>query len=516
MGIGAILGLERIGEGNALTIALVSCIALLTRRSTRRLIPVLFAFAVASSALRVGAPTPSPLAELARAVPRCEITGRVVESHGGLGTLVSIEDLRCEHADARGIGGVAIASDLEVDPGSSLQASGWLLPLRETSFDRARHRTGAVVELDITGHRAGPPANPVHRTSAFLRSSLRDATEGLPDRRAGLLRGLAIGDTALLDARTEDLFRRSGLSHLVAVSGSNVAVVVGAVALATLRLGLRWRVAASLVALALYIAVVGPDPSVLRAGAMGTLVLVAVASSRTAEPLATLGIAVIVCVGFRPELAAAPGLHLSVAATAGIVIGAKRLQGAFAALPGLLATVLSVTLAAQIAVAPILIATFGELSVVAPLANLAAVPAVAPATILTLLAGLVARVLPQLVPLLVVPAELCARWILACADLFGGIAGASVALPTWVALLPLPVLLFAGLRAYKVTTMSSFHWRTLDAEGNELSRSEDFDSKEAAEAWMGAEWKSLLEQGGHSVSLRSDDDEIYEMSLHPA
>lgn len=440
----------------------------------------------------------------------------MVESYGGLGTLVAIEDLGCEHADARGISGLAIASDLEVDPGSSLRATGWLLPLRETSFDRARRRTGAVVEFDISTHRAGPPTNPVHRTSSFLRSSLRDSTGNLPDRRAGLLRGLAIGDTALIDARTEDLFRRSGLSHLVAVSGSNVAIVVGAVALATFRLGLRWRIAASLVVLALYIAVVGPDPSVLRAGAMGTLVLVAVATGRTAEPLATLGIAVIVCVGLRPELVAAPGLHLSVAATAGIVIGAGRLQRWFAALPGPLATALSVTLAAQIAVAPILIATFGELSVVAPIANLAAVPAVAPATILTLLAGLLARVTPQIVPILVVPAELCARWILACADHFGGFAFASVALPTWVAALPVPAVLLVARRAYKVTSMSSFHWRTLDAEGNELSRSEDFDSKEAAEAWMGAEWKKLLEQGGHSVSLRSDDDEIYEMSLHPA
>lgn len=515
MCVGALVG-TRLGEASVLTVAGMSMIALLSRTSTRRTLPALFSFAAALSAWHAGASsTPSPLAELARSIPRCDVTGVVVESQGGLGTLVALERLDCEHADGRGLAGMVIVDDLAVDSGSALRATGWLFPLGDDPFDGARRRAGAGAELDISAYRSEPPTHPVHRSSAFLRASLRDATEALPDLRAGLLRGLAIGDTDLMEGATNERFRRSGLTHLVAVSGSNVAIVVGAVALAASRVGFRVRIALSLVALALYIAVVGPDASVLRAGAMGTTILIAVAYGRTSEPLAALGLAVIVCVGLRPELATSPGLQLSVAATAGIVMGSARLKAWFIGLPGPLGTFLSVTLAAQLAVAPILIATFGELSIIAPVANLVAVPAVAPATILTLLAGLLEPLMPQVVPFLIVPAELCARWILACADLFGGLSFASLSLPSWVAALPLPALVFTGVRAYRVTAMSDYHWRTLDAEGNELSRSEDFDSKEAAEAWMGTEWQSLVELGGHSASLRSDGDELYNMGLHP-
>lgn len=492
-----------------------SASALVALRTSRAALPALFALAVALSGLNAARP-PSPLTHLATAVPRCDVIGHVLESHGGLGTLVALDRLTCEHADAQGLTGVVVVNELGTDPGSPIRARGWLIPLGSHPFDRARARLGAAAELDIAAHEAGPPTNVIHRTSAFLRASLRDATAGVPERRAGLLRGLAIGDTELINDETEQSFRRSGLSHLVAVSGSNVAIVVGAVALAAGRAGLRLRVGLSFVALALYVAVVGPDPSVLRAAAMGSMVLIALASGRTTEPLAALGVAVIVCVGLRPPLASAPGLHLSVAATAGIVIGSARLKERFTALPRALAAVLSVGLAAQLAVAPILVATFGELSLVAPLANVVAIPAVAPATVLTLLAGLIEPLTPQLVAPLMLVAEACARWILITADLFGDLPFASVALPRWTAVVAVPWLGVVLCRAIRLVTMSDFHWRTLDANGKEIARSEIFDSKAAAEAWMGSEWESLVDQGGESVSLYSDGDELYNMGLGPA
>lgn len=513
---GAVVGPGRLAGSAAVMLAIVAAFGLFGVGSPHGARAALFCFAAALSALNATPAGASALAELARSVPSCDVTGHVVESHGGLGTLVAIEGLQCEYADGSGVSGVAIVDDLTVDPGSSLRAAGWLVPLGDDAFARARAKTGATAELDLTDHTSAPPTHPVHRTSAFLRSSLRSATSHLADPRSGLLRGLSIGDTDQIDVEMKERFRRSGLSHLVAVSGSNVAIVVGAVALAAARAALRLRIALSLMVLALYVAVVGPDPSVLRAAAMGTMILIAVATGRTTEPLAALGVAVVVCVGLRPELATAPGLHLSVAATAGIVVGARRLEASFSVLPKPIAMALSVTVAAQIAVAPILIATFGELSIVAPLANLAAVPAVAPATILTLLAGIAEPLTPQIVGLLIWPADLCARWILACAGFFGDLSFASVSLPLWVAGLPLPALLFVGVRAYRVVTMSEFHWRTLDAEGNEVSRSEAFASKEEAEAWMGAEWEGLVQLGGRSVSLRSNGDELYNMSLEPA
>ncbi|HEV3472385.1 MAG TPA: hypothetical protein VG408_04160, partial [Actinomycetota bacterium] len=188
--------------------------------SSRRWIVGLFCVATSLSALNAERSAgPSPLAGIARSVPRCATAGYVIESHGGLGTLVAIQELRCRYADAQGIEGVAITDDLTTDAGSRIVATGWLLPLADDPFGRARRKTGAAVELDVVSYETRPPTQLVHRTSAFLRSSLRDATSQLDGRRSGLLRGLAIGDTDLIDGATNDRFRRSGLSHLVAVSG---------------------------------------------------------------------------------------------------------------------------------------------------------------------------------------------------------------------------------------------------------------------------------------------------------
>jgi competence protein ComEC len=275
-----------------------------------------------------------------------------------------------------------------------------------------------------------------------------DATGSLSHRPAALLRGLAIGDTSEIDPSTVDRFRDSGLAHLLAVSGSNVAIVLAAAAVTVRRSSPTMRAACAAGCLLLFVLVVGPEPSVLRAGAMGSLALVALVTGRTTEPLAALGVATAAVIVLRPEMVHSAGLHLSVAATAGIVLFGPRLGARLSMLPRPVAVVLGATLAAQVAVAPVVIGTFGELSLVAPLSNLVAAPAVAPATVLSLGAALLYSVWPPLGRLSMALAEPFGAWILWVADRTGSVPGAAVTVSRWVAIVvALPVGWFTVVAA---------------------------------------------------------------------
>jgi competence protein ComEC len=190
-------------------------------------------------------------------------------------------------------------------------------------------------------------------------------------------------------------------------------------------LGLRARVAGAFLGLALFVVVVGPEPSVLRAAAMGGVGLLALALGRRAGPLHALGLALIAVIGARPYLALSVGLALSVAATGGIVVWARPLARRLRWLPRPVALGLGVTLAAQVAVAPVLVGVFGEVSVAAPIANLIALPAVAPATVLGLGAALAGTLMDPAGRALARGAEPFVAWILWIGDLCGTPAWAS-------------------------------------------------------------------------------------------
>ena len=221
-------------------------------------------------------------------------------------------------------------------------------------------------------------------------------------------------------------------SPQVELWGSNVAIVVGVVALAVARLGLRARVLACAGALGLYLLVVGPEASVLRAATMGGITLLAMSVGRRTEPLHALGLALIVVLTLRPGLVFSVGLHLSAAATAGIVVFAGPLSRWMDRCPRLVALALAVTLAAQIAVAPVLVGTFGELSLVAPLANLLAAPAVAPATVLGLGAAATGTVWPAAGALCARLADPFVAWILGVGRTTGAWPWASLQVPEWL------------------------------------------------------------------------------------
>ncbi|MGH2729140.1 MAG: ComEC/Rec2 family competence protein [Actinomycetota bacterium] len=421
--------------------------ALAIRR--RPLLGVVGLAAVAFAAGAVGGVVRSmerlPLKALAVGVPSCDFSGRVLEQAGGLGTLVELAVASC---DARGQvvdGGAVIVDGTIGDAGAPIHGRGWLVPLGESSFGRAQERAGAAARLDIEQVEVSPvPPGPL-AVAAALRGGVRTTADGIGGRRGALLLGLTIGDTSRVDGATIELFRDAGLSHLLAVSGSNVAIVVGALALLAQRLALRSRLAVALAGLVLFVLVVGPDPSVLRAAIMGGIAVVALVWGRPADPLHTLGLALIAVIAIRPGMIHSVGLHLSAAATAGIVLWTRRLAGRLDVLPSVVAIPLAATLAAQWAVAPIVIATFGRISIVGPVANVLAIAAVVPATVLGLAGGVVDALVAGWGSALAQTAAPFAGWILAVGDAFGGRAWSAVAVPRWWAIvLAIPVVVSAG------------------------------------------------------------------------
>lgn len=374
---------------------------------------------------------PHPLDGLATDVPRCEVEGTVLEPVGGLGILVDVDSASCATWTATSLGAVALREGAG-PPGSGFRAEGWFVPLGADPFDAALQRAGAHARFHTSVIRTVSVPAGAHAVAERVRGGLGVALENVDGRVTALLKGLTIGDTSELAPATIDLFRNAGLSHILAVSGSNVAIVLGAVVVGLRSLGHRVRILFGYTALGLFVLVVGPDPSVVRAAAMGSIGLACLAYGRTAEPLAALGLAVIAAVSLRPGMLFSVGMQLSVAATAGIVVFCAPIERSLHRLPNGFRTMIAATLAAQLAVAPVLIVVFGELSLVAPLANALALPAVALATVLGLAAGSVAVVIPafgRLIATLVAPAG---AWVLAVAERTGALPWALVEIPPLV------------------------------------------------------------------------------------
>lgn len=241
--------------------------------------------------------------------------------------------------------------------------------------------------LEVTAGPAGASAFAHH-----VRSTFREAVAAHtgPASR-GLIPGMVLGDTSAQTAAEQDAYVATGLSHLSAVSGSNVAVVTtfAVVAATLLGLGLRLRIAAAAVALLGFAALVGPDPSVLRASVTGLVGLVAVVSSRRAEPIHALCLSVIGLVLVDTDLAVNYGFALSVAATAGIVALNPLLYRALAATgwPDILVRALAVAIAADVVTMPIIALMAGQVSLVSVAANVLVAPVTAAVTVLGLLAA---------------------------------------------------------------------------------------------------------------------------------
>ncbi|QIK68405.1 MBL fold metallo-hydrolase [Nocardioides sp. HDW12B] len=282
-----------------------------------------------------------------------------------------------------------------------------------------------------------------------VRTSVRTAARDGPGHSDALVPALVTGDDERLPTEVTDDFRTAGLTHLTAVSGTNLTLVLASVLLLARWVGVRARGLLVVGALCVvgFVLVARPEPSVLRAAVMGSVALVGLGSGGRAAGVRALGAAVVVLLALTPAMALSPGFALSVCATAGILVGAPAVRDALASwLPRWLAEAIAVPWAAQMACTPLVAGLSGQVSLVAVVANLLVAPAVGPATVLGLGGGIVGLLVPPL-GRVVGWLGCCSAWlILAVAERAARLPGAEVAWPSGsLALVVLVVLSLVGL-----------------------------------------------------------------------
>jgi competence protein ComEC len=250
------------------------------------------------------------------------------------------------------------------------------------------------------------------RSLGAIRIGLRNSSG---DGDAGaLIPGMVLGDTSKQSAEFKLAMKRSGLTHLVAVSGANFAIVSGFVLwlMQFLFRNRNYRIGATALSLIFFIALVRPSPSVLRAAAMAAVVLVAMSHRHAADSLPALGFAIAAVVIADPWQSRDAGFALSVLATGGLLLAAPKIISFFARfVPRKFAEALAPPIAATLFCAPVLVALSGFLSPMSVVANLLAAPAVAPITVLGFIAALIHPILPGIAGVLILIIRIPAAFI---------------------------------------------------------------------------------------------------------
>jgi competence protein ComEC len=272
-------------------------------------------------------------------------------------------------------------------PGAALDLGGLLKrPHNSASatFDYTAYlrRRGIQLELELDTLRSGgPPRGGLAGTvDSLRRRSERGVAGGLSPGNGALAMGMLLGEDQRVASDVRDDFRRSGLSHLLAVSGQNV-MLLGALAsplFALLGCGPRARLAAVGALVAIYVPLASAGPSLQRAGVMGAAGLAAAAAGRPGSRWYALLLAAAATLLVNPRTSGDPGWQLSFAAVIGIALLVPGVRRGLRWLPGPLAEGVAITAAATLTTAPLLAHHFGAVQLVALPANVAALPVVAP------------------------------------------------------------------------------------------------------------------------------------------
>jgi len=286
--------------------------------------------------------------------------------------------------------GLLIAATLPVYPlvvpGDRVTLRGSLrAPPADDPYGAYLVRIGVAATLRAASLTLEPPPDDVGRSLEGLRRSADEALQlAIPEPEAGLASGILIGLRDRVDRDLTGAFTAVGATHVVAISGWNIAIVASMLAAFAGRLARRRRMILTALAIVGYVAFVGPSPSVVRAAGMAGVVMLARELGRPSRAAAAIGWAVAGLLIVDPRLVDDVGFRLSALATVGLIAWgtplADRLSGATPGrVRGWLAESLGVSLAAQLATLPIVVLTFGRLSLVSPVVNLGVVPLVAPA-----------------------------------------------------------------------------------------------------------------------------------------
>ena len=343
-----------------------------------------------------------------------------------------------------------------VELGDAIRVEGKVRALdAKNSFDAHLKRKRVTAVLTGSADTAvliGRTRNPILNLAEHLRSRLEEvAVKSMPKADAGLLLGLTIGDERLIPDGVIEEFRTTSLSHLTAVSGANVAMVLAAVILVLRAAGTSKRTQiASGIATVLFFAVITRwEPSVLRATLMSIVAGSAFWFGRRSDPMSGLLVTFLALTAADPFLLWSVGFQLSFLAAAGIICFSPVLLARLKKWPRLLREALCVSLSAQLGVAPLLAFHFGHLSLVSVPANVIAFPVVAPITVLGMGAGLLGSIfVPAAIPLAFV-----ARFFV---SLLRGVASAFADLP--FAYVSLPEINVTKLIVVYVLIIAAMLW----------------------------------------------------------
>ncbi|WP_285246143.1 ComEC/Rec2 family competence protein [Pseudarthrobacter sp. efr-133-R2A-89] len=397
-----------------------------------------------------------PVAEAAAAgdsvVAVAEVTGspRPVSGHGGAGERWSVPITTLEVST----NGVRLRTRVplvvmggrewgSVVPGQTLRAAGKLRPA-----DPGRTEAGSLAAA--TAPRPATEGPALQGGAKELRTRFVSAASFLEPDARGLLPGMVTGDTSALDQGLGNAMKTVGMTHLTAVSGANCSLVLGALLLVC-RLFRLPRVPAAAVALgglALFVVLVGPDPSVLRAALMGAIGVATLAGGRSGRGLSFLCLAVIGLLLADPALGTSFGFLLSVLATLGIILLGRPIMAWMpAVVPRWVAASIAVPLSAQLLCGPVIVLLQPQFATYALLANVAASPLVAPVTLLGTAAVPLVAVLPWAATVLIAVAGAFSSAVAATARFAAQLPGSALPWPEGVpgllSMLLLSLLTFA-------------------------------------------------------------------------
>lgn len=354
---------------------------------------------------------------------------RIVESHGQTTALVPVSvRLLVVHGTAHRLRtpasltvGADQLQDLQVEVGATLSSVVVVQPPQPGEGRAARLRVRGEPRLvELPG--------PFDRAINHLRAGLRTAMANSPDEARGLVPALVVGDVSALPEDVVDDFKATGLTHLSAVSGTNLVLLLAFVLPVAKRLrvrGIGLNIASVLV-VGCFVVLCRSEPSVLRAAAMGLVAMAATGVAGRGSGLRNLALAVLVLVWVDPWLSRSWGFALSVAASAGILtLGAAWQRRMRRWAPGWLAEAICIPLAAQLATQPLVTALSGGISVAGVACNALAGPFVGPVTVLGICIALLAPISPYLASLVGTVAGLASQPILIVAHTFAGLPAAT-------------------------------------------------------------------------------------------
>jgi competence protein ComEC len=354
---------------------------------------------------------------------------------------VALTAARMTIGDRTIVGGMPVRAYLpggtHLEPGESIELTG-------TLHARGQEESTAFnLYASASPHHTAPPPVILEWANG-LRTGFAHAAGRLPGDGGALLPGLAIGDVQAVSEGLDAAMKASSLSHLTAVSGSNCAVVIALVMLIArlARLPRMLRAAVALAALGAFVVLVTPQPSVVRAAVMATIVVFANLGGRASRGVPALALATIGLLVADPWMSRNAGFALSVLATGGLLLLAPPLaRGLRRFLPETLAQAIAIPLAAQLACQPVLLTLNPSLPLYGVVANMLADPAAAPATVLGLLGCLLMPLSAGLGFAFAQAAWLPSAWIAAVARATSELPGSQV---PWLSGLAGVVAMIAG------------------------------------------------------------------------